>query len=287
MRMDAECVPCLLGRVLYETRLCLPDKKEEVMEECLKVLCREFRPGVNSAQVATRVHKRAYELLCSDPYKDLKKKSNLAAASLLERAKDFVSKSKDRLEAACLCSIAGNVLDFGIRMSVERPDAFADAFDSIIAQGLNVNDVQSMRKILEEAERIVYLFDNCGEIIFDKLLIEEVKSFGTKVTGVVKGKPILTDATWEDAVETSVASILDKLETTGMFAIGVDVSRLHPFLRKQFEDADLIISKGMANFEALSDCSFAPVAYILRAKCRPVAHAIGANINDNVVRVVL
>jgi len=286
MQMDAECVPCLLGRVLYETRLCAPERKEEVMVECLKILCEKFKIGVNSAEVATHVHRRAYELLCPDPYIDLKKKSNLAAISIFERARSYVYSASDRLKAACLCSIAGNVLDFGIRASVVGPELFSNAFESIIAQGLDLDDTPRMKRILEDADNVVYLFDNCGEIVIDKLLIEQIKSFGVKVTGVVKGEPILTDATQEDAIETSVASLVDDLDTTGMFAIGIDVSRMSVDLRKKFEDADLIVSKGMANFEALSDHAFKPVAYILRAKCRPVARAIGAKINDNVVKVI-
>ncbi|MDH7508773.1 MAG: ARMT1-like domain-containing protein [Methanomassiliicoccales archaeon] len=286
MQMDAECVPCLLGRVLYETRLCAPDRKEEVMVECLKTLCEKFRIGANSADVATHVHRRAYDLLCPDPYKDLKRKSNLTALSMFERARSYVYSANDKLKAACLCSIAGNVLDFGIRASVEGPELFSNAFDSIVAQGLDVDDTPRMKRILEGADSVVYLFDNCGEIVFDKLLIEQIKSFGAKVIGVVKGEPILTDATREDAVETSVASLVDDLDTTGMFAIGINVLRMSAELRNKFEKADLIVSKGMANFEALSDYAFKPIAYILRAKCRPVARAIGARINDNVVRVV-
>ncbi len=97
MQMDAECVPCLLGRVLFETNLCAPERSGRIMRDCVKILGERFEAGVNSAEVATAVHRRAYDLLCPDPYADLKRRSNLVAQSLYEKAKDFVERAGDRL----------------------------------------------------------------------------------------------------------------------------------------------------------------------------------------------
>jgi len=287
MQMEAECVPCLLGRVLFETDLCAPEKKAKVMRECVKVLCEKYRPGVNSAVIATMVHRRAYDLLgCRDPYADLKKRSNEIAEDIFERAKDLVRVAKDPLETASLVAIAGNVLDFGISSSLGNPERLADNFDSLVNQGLSINDVPRMREILENAESIVYLLDNCGEVVFDRLLVGELKWFGVEVVGVVKGEPILTDATEEDAVSSGIHGLFDELLSTESFAVGIDLKRIGKRLKRKLEEADLIVSKGMANFESLSDGELRPIAYLLRAKCLPVANAVGANKEDNVVRVV-
>lgn len=284
--MDAECIPCLLGRVLFETNLCAPEKKVEVMRACVKVLSGRYRPGVNSAVTATAVHRKAYGLLaCKDPYADLKKRSNEVAERIFVKARHFVERSKDPLEAASLVAIAGNVLDFGIGAALSNPERLADEFDTLIGQGLAVNDVPRMREILEKAENVVFLLDNCGEIVFDRLLVAELKWFGVRVVGVVKGKPILTDATREDARSTGIDKMFDEVLTTGSFAIGIDLTRIGKRLRKELKGADLVISKGMANFESLSDEDIRPIAYLLRAKCLPVARAIGANKEDNVVKV--
>jgi uncharacterized protein with ATP-grasp and redox domains len=286
MQMEADCIPCLLGRVLFETNLCTPEKKSEVMRECVKVLCVKYRHNVNSAVTATAVHRRAYDLLeCMDPYADLKKRSNEVAGGLFEKAKAFVESAKDPLEAASLVAIAGNVLDFGIGAALETPEKLASEFDSLVYQGLAINDVPRMKGIIENAEDVVYLLDNCGEIVFDRLLVAELKWFGVRVVGVVKGEPILTDATEEDAASTGIDELFDEVLTTESFAVGIDLERIGELLRKELKNADLIVSKGMANFESLSDTDLRPIAYLLRAKCLPVAKAIGAKKEDNVVKV--
>jgi damage-control phosphatase, subfamily I len=106
------------------------------------------------------------------------------------------------------------------------------------------------------------------------------------VIGVVKGAPILTDATEEDATSTGMVDMLDGLLNTGVFAVGLDIGRMGDRLREEMASADLIIAKGMANFESLSDAGYGPIAYLMRAKCHPVAQAIGASKNDNVARLV-
>jgi uncharacterized protein with ATP-grasp and redox domains len=286
MEMAPECIPCLLGRVLYEVELCNPRKSGAAMRDALTVLREGFEPGGNSAEVATRVHKRAYAVMgCSDPYHELKVKSQEIARELFPRAEALVETSPDRLRAAVLAAIAGNVMDFGIQ-GLDDPTALLRQFDGIVRQGLGVDDLARMRDLLSNAERVVYLLDNCGEDILDTFLVREIKSRGPQVIGVVKGEPILTDVTMEDLRRSGVDKEFDEIITTGMFAVGVNEKAMGNKLRKELENADLIVSKGMANFESLSESPFRPIAYLMRAKCRPVAEAVGAQKNDNVVRLV-
>jgi uncharacterized protein with ATP-grasp and redox domains len=102
---------------------------------------------------------------------------------------------------------------------------------------------------------------------------------------VVKGEPILTDVTMEDAKRSGVVEEFDEVLSTGMFAVGVDPDQMGDRLRREMEDADLIIAKGMANFESLGDAPYRPIAFLLRAKCDPVAKAVGTRKGDNVVRL--
>ena len=286
MEMAPECIPCLLNRVLYEVELCDPSRNGAAMRDSLRILREGYVPGANSAEVATRVHERAYKVVgCDDPYLDLKVKSQEVAMELFPRALCLVESSRDRLEAATLVAIAGNVMDFGIA-GLDDPTALSRQFDSLVRQGLNVNDLDRMRAILSKARRVLYLLDNCGEDILDALLVQEIKAFGPKVVGVVKGEAILTDVTMQDASRSGILKVFDEVLTTGMFAVGIDVERMGDRLRREMEGADLIVSKGMANFESLSDSTFGPIAYLMRAKCRPVADAVGARRGDNVLRVV-
>lgn len=256
------------------------------MKECLSVLARRFDARANSARLATEVHARAYEIIGSeDPYRELKVRADEVASMVLPRAEQFIEDSTDRLRAALLCSIAGNMMDFGTGKGFDDPEELYRAFDSIVHQDLDVDDVSLLHRLLGEAEKAIYLLDNCGEVLFDKLVVREIRRLGVKVKGVVKGAPILTDVTLEDAERESLGTVFDEILTTGVFAIGLDPERMDESLRSEMENAELIISKGMANFEALSDYDFRPVVYVMRAKCWPVAKAIGARKDDNVVRV--
>ncbi|KQM11902.1 hypothetical protein AOA80_05960 [Methanomassiliicoccales archaeon RumEn M1] len=285
MEMTPECIPCLLGRVLFESELCAPQLAAEAMREGLAALRENYVPGANSAEVATKVHRRVYDALgCEDPYADLKEKSDVVAASLLDRARDFIERSDDRLEAAVLVSIAGNVMDFGIP-GHDDPEQLRNDLDGILAQGLDINDVDRLRQMLGPGRTVVYLTDNCGESVLDRLLVEELRSTGTTVVGVVKGAPVLTDVTMAEAPRAGLDRAFDEILTTGMFAVGLDVDRANDRLRSLLDEADIIIAKGMANFESLSDANIGPIIYLMRAKCRPVAQAIGARKGDNVAKL--
>ncbi len=286
MQIAADCVPCLLNRVLFETELVDPAFKDEAMSVAVKILASGFRPGVNSASIATKVHRAVYDAIGSnDPYSELKKRANQIAQSLYPRAEAFVMNSSDRLEAACLMSIIGNVLDFGLGIGYDEPEDLSREFDSLVGQGLGVNDVDKMRELLVKGSTVVYLMDNCGEIVFDRLLVNELKGMGVRVIGVAKGEPILTDVTEADLSTTGMDKVFDETMTTGSFAIGIDTGLIGQALRAEMEKADLIISKGMANFESLSDQRYPRVAYLMRTKCRPVADAIGAKKDQNVVKL--
>ncbi|MGD0817806.1 MAG: ARMT1-like domain-containing protein [Methanomassiliicoccales archaeon] len=288
MQIAADCVPCLLNRVIFETELVDPALKNKAMAVAVKILAGGFRPGVNSAAIATEVHRAVYDAIGnSDPYSELKERANQIAVSLYPRAEAFVKNSPDRLEAACLMSIIGNVLDFGLGIGYDEPEDLSRKFDALVGQSLGVNDVAKMDAFLGKGSSVVYLLDNCGEIVFDRLLVNELKNRGARVVGVVKGEPILTDVTKADLLTTGMDKAFDVCMTTGSFAIGIDTKQIGEPLRKELEQADLIISKGMANFESLSDQRYPRVAYLMRTKCQPVADAIGAGRDQNVVKLFI
>ncbi|KAF5052505.1 hypothetical protein DSECCO2_408110 [anaerobic digester metagenome] len=285
MDFSAECAPCLLRRILFQTRLVDPSREEEVMSSCLRLVAEGWEPGVNSAALATKVHRRCYDILgVEDPYAALKAESNRVALSLLPRAEELVAGSADRLKTACLVAIAGNVMDFGIG-GYERPEELRHLFDELVSEEPEPNDVERLRTLLKNAKEVVYLFDNCGEIVLDLPLLRELKGMGIRVTGVVKGEPIISDATWEDLSISGADKVIDEGMTTGVFAVGLDLDRAPEQLREAIGRADLVIAKGMANFEVLSGTEIRPIVHLLRSKCRPVAKAIGARKDRNVIRV--
>lgn len=272
--MYPNCIPCLLSRVLYETNLVNPKLADKTIKNALKILAKEYSENANTCDVATLVHRKTYATLKNfDPYKKLKKRSNKIAFELLPKAEKLIENSEDKLKTAILCSIIGNVLDFGIKTKFSSPEQLKKEFDVLFKEGLYCDDVDKIRNHLEKIgkPKILYFADNVGEIVFDKLLCKELKKFNAEIVFVVKGKPILTDAVLEDANEIGIKEFVDKILTTNSNAVGINFKEISKELRRELKNSDLIICKGMALYESFSEKNFKPIVYLLRTKCDPVA----------------
>ena len=286
MKMKPRCVPCILNRVVYESELVIKEQKkmEEVMKKVVKKISELYGSGLSSAEIATQIHGLAYELIGNrDPYKELKERSNEIALKLLPKAERFIESSKNKIEAAMLISIAGNSIDFGIAGSAASPEELERKFDDLVKQGLYHNDFKKMEKYLNG--NIVYFTDNCGEIVFDKLVCRELKKIANHVTIVPKKYPILTDATYQDVKKLGFDEIVDEIITTGGFAVGVDFESMPEKLKNRIGEADIIISKGMANYEAFSEANYRPIVYLLRVKCKSIAEDMGLPVNVNAIKL--
>ncbi|MEM3444747.1 MAG: ARMT1-like domain-containing protein [Thermoplasmata archaeon] len=286
MKIRAECVPCLLGRVLYETNLVNPELGLEVMAEACEILGRLLTKESVSSEVATEVHAAAYRKVGPDPYKELKKSANMAVKEMVPAILERAEREKDRFRFLTLCAIAANTLDFGIRGGLRDVEHLRTEFWSIVSSGFGIDHTEKIKSLIP-AGRILYFTDNCGEIVLDGLLIDEIRKFNPEYIGlVVKGVPVLSDATMEDVLELKLNEKVDEVLTTKGFAVGVNVHDMGEGLEAKLRSSTLVIAKGMANFEALSETGIRPIAYLLRAKCRPVAESIGAKINENVARLL-
>ncbi len=282
MRPQPECLACIFRRAVFEANLVNPDKAIDVVKALLSLLCDEFDENKLSIKVWTKVHAKVNEILgTDDPYKELKRRSNDIAMKMFPKALEYYEKSEDKLRAAELLAIIGNVLDFGV--GVNSPEEFEKVFTSLINGGIGYDDTEKLKKHLRG--HIVYITDNCGEIVFDKILVRELKKYAKKITLLVRGMPILSDATREDVAYVGLDKEVDEIRDTGMFAVGIDMDLASEELKELLYSADLIIAKGMGNYEALSESDLRPIAYLLRTKCDPVARDIGVPKGINVVKV--
>jgi uncharacterized protein with ATP-grasp and redox domains len=284
--MTPECVPCLIRRVLFEAEEVDDSFSVRAVKNASRMLGELFGEDVCSATVATQVHRETYRLLgTKDPYSVLKKKSNDVALEVYPFAEKFVRSSKDPLRAAFLCSILGNVLDFGIGAGYDDPARLKKEFKNLLKEGLGHDDTRRIKTLLRKSEKVVYLGDNCGEIVLDRLALEELKKFDIDLTLVIKEEPILADATKRDISALGIECIVDRIVEAPGFAVGIDLDSLNGKFGKTMRNADLIIAKGMANFESISETDLAPVAYLLRTKCSPVANAMGLKKDINAVKL--
>jgi damage-control phosphatase, subfamily I len=286
MKMKARCIPCLLNRVIFEAELTDADykKQEDIVKNAARIILDNYGKGKSSAQIATLVHKAAYDMLGnSDPYSKLKKRSNEIARKLLPEAERFIDESDDRLESAILCSIVGNSIDFGIEGSASSPEELEIIFGNELIKGLHHNDLKRAKKYMKGD--VLYFTDNCGEVVFDKLVCRELKKQGASITLVVKGEPILTDATYDDVESLNFGDVVDDIMTTNSFAVGIDFDSITDELKHKLENTSLIICKGMANYEAFSEKPYKPIFYFLKAKCMSIAEDMNLPLGANAIKI--
>ncbi len=280
MRFYPGCTDCLISRVEYESRLRVddPTRVSEIVAACRDLLQRISAEPVPAPVIASRVHRLAYEMIGdADPYRSLKKANNEDAAAVALAVRGDLSTFRDLV----LASVIGNTLDYGSKAHTVT-DNFVAFFRREFAAGLTVDDTGAMEPL---TSRVVYLADNCGEIVFDALLADHLKANGSHVTFAVRGAPILNDATIEDAVALGLDRRIDLLATTtdGIAELGLNRDIAPPALTDALDRAALVIAKGMANYESLSDQhDLPPVAYLMSVKCNPIGMDIGAPVGSRI-----
>lgn len=287
MKISPLCPSCLLGRVYYEAKLVTEDDKtlRTCVEEALRILAENFPLQPINAHLATKIHRKVYEVLgVEDPYRKVKEKANETAKLTLPYAERILENSEERFRTAVILSIVGNNFDYGVQGHRVEESDFFDFLERKLAQGLAVDDTERIEELC--SGKVVYITDNAGEIFFDTLLMREVASRCERLTVVVRGRPIISDATLEDALLAGVDRIADEILTNGEGAIGIIPEELPEKTMLRLEEADIVIAKGMANYECLSEGIWKPIAFLLTAKCEPVARDIGVEVGEMVAKVV-
>lgn len=263
MQTYLDCVPCFARQALQATRFVLDDPAEQ--EEVLRELLREIA-SVDLSQpppvMAQRIHRRLRELTGSaDPYRAVKDHHNRVALALLPGLRQAVQQSPDPLGLAVRYAIAGNVIDLGARDGTSAQEIQA-ALHSVLEQPLH-GDLEGLRQAIAQAGSILYLADNAGEIVFDRLLIEQLPP--GRVTVAVRGGPVLNDATHEDARTAGLHELAEVVDS-GSDAPGTLLEDCSPDFLRRFHEADLVLAKGQGNFESLSEAP-RPVWLALQIKC--------------------
>lgn len=214
----------------------------------------------------------------SDPYLDVKNSTNTLALQMYPDLKERIDTSTDPLETAIRLAIAGNIIDFGVNSALESRQV-----ERILSQSLtdplDRESLETFKHALSQADKILYLSDNAGEIVFDRLLIERLPY--EKITFVVKGGPILNDAVMDDAQIVGLTDMVDVIDN-GSDAPGTILESCSAMFRRRFDESDLIIAKGQGNYETLSDID-KNIFFLVRPKCRVLARHLGREIGSLVL----
>ncbi|MGC9455072.1 MAG: ARMT1-like domain-containing protein [Phycisphaerae bacterium] len=280
MRTALDCIPCFLRQSLEAARFVSDDEAihHSVMRGVLRMTA-EMDLTEPPPVVGARIHAMLRELTGNkDPYREPKDRFNRMAMELLPSLRRRVERSDDAFDTAVRLAVAGNIVDLGVNGAISERDVL-DEIDRTLATPL-VGDIESLRSAVADAESILYVADNAGEIVFDRLLIEQLP--GGRVAVAVRGGPVINDATREDALTAGLDEVADIIDT-GCDCPGAVLSLCGSEFIDAFERADVVIVKGQGNFEGLSDVP-RDVFFLLKAKCEVVASRVGVSVGTLVLR---
>jgi uncharacterized protein with ATP-grasp and redox domains len=266
MRVHLDCFPCFLKQSIIALRL--GTKDESLQKTILKSILEDVQKADISkppAYTTTFIHRKIRQLLGRDPFEGIKSEYNQIALGLYPSLKTTIEKSPDPLWTSTRLAIAGNIIDFGIFTSIDIEGTIRMALNNPLA----VDDYNSFRNAIFIADKILYLTDNAGEIVFDRLLIETLISHGKKVKAVVKGSPVINDSTMDDAIESGLTKVCEVIDN-GSEAVGTILDWTSPAFQKTFKDAQMVISKGQGNFETLID-NEKKIFFLFQSKCDVVS----------------
>ena len=271
MRSFLDCVPCFVRQALDAARFATDD--EAIHEQVLRAALRsasELDLHTTPPAMGQQLHRLIRQLTGNpDPYRGVKERFNRAALRLYPGLKRRVEASADPLETALRVAIAGNIIDFAIDSRLDELNIGQVVEDALTAP-LN-GDVSAFRERIAKAERILYLADNAGEIIFDRLLIEQLPL--ARVTVGVRGRPVLNDATMADAEVAGLTGLVEVVDN-GSDAPGTILEDCSEAFRRRFAQAGLVVAKGQGNYETLSEAD-QEIFFVLKVKCPVIAADAG------------
>lgn len=280
MKAELECIPCIMKQA-YNTAIRATD--DPVLIRKILNLTTDYVKVLNLGQTPADASNFAYKITSevtgiADPYCKEKRKFNDLCLSMVNELNNRIETSEDPLHTAIKGAIFGNLIDLGIgiKFDIERD------MEGIFEDPFAVDDYQEFKAMFDSGrKKILYLGDNAGEIVFDRLLIERIKD-EHEVTFVVKRGPVINDATMEDARYVGMTDIV-KVIDTGSDGIGIQWSSVSEEFMNSYKSANIIISKGQGNFETMSD---KPVNsfFLLRVKCDCVARELGVEFGDVVFK---
>lgn len=250
--------------------------KIELMEKIFKLLSEEYTEEANSNYLGSKIHRLIKkETGTYDPYKKQKYLSNKMALEFLPQAGEILDNS---LESYIKISIIGNMIDFG---AFQLNKDIKSLMKIALNNNLKINDTDKLELALNKYDEVLYLVDNTGEIVFDKFLLKKLKEYNIHITVAVKDKPIVNDACIEDAVNVGLDEYAD-IVSTGEDTVGIVYSEISDDFKEIFDRSKFIISKGLGNFEGLTelDLSDKEVFYLACAKCPVTAKMVNVNLND-------
>ncbi|MES9964520.1 MAG: ARMT1-like domain-containing protein [Candidatus Sedimenticola sp. 20ELBAFRAG] len=268
MRSKPECDQCFLRQAIHAAKLSnLDTGSTKRLISAVKDELAHTAVDVTPPVRASRVHAVVRSISGNpDPYRQAKQQATSHALELYPQLKQLLEQSDDPLDTAVRLAIAGNIIDLGVASHYDLEGSIR----RVLQEPLAIDHLDALREALDRVDSVLYLADNAGETVMDRLLIETI---GKPVTYVVKGGPAVNDATVEDAKAAGLDQVCN-ITDNGAAILGTLLEQVSPRFRERFDTAELIIAKGMANYESLSG-SDRPIFFLLQAKCPVISEHLG------------
>lgn len=277
MKTYLACIPCFMQQAYRTSKLATDDQKKikavlDSVGEMIKSVSMENTPP----ETGDVIYKKIREVTSNhDPYKEIKQKNIDEALELYADLKEIVKNSDDPLLTAIRIAIAGNVIDLGVNKKFN----IVEDLQKILKQDFAVFDYDAFREQLSQAKSILYIGDNAGESVFDRILIEQMHK---PATFVVREIPVINDCIIDDALASGLQDVAEII-SSGSTAPATILSLCNKEFLDRFKNADLVISKGQGNYEGLSEVNRS-VFFMLKAKCKVIANDLAVQENDIVLK---
>jgi len=279
LTIDPDCVTCIINQ---SQRVSEAINADEALSKKIYTtaiaMSKDFSPLQNPPEVATPLYEKMAELAGKkDLYDEVKKASTLKALSFVPLLEAEIDNSNEPLFTATKVAVAGNVIDLAAEVEFD----LHEELDKIFHTEFSVNDFPILQEKLSQASTLLYIADNAGEHIFDKIYIQTILKLypSLNITYMTRGNAIINDVTFEEAQEAGFEEVCNLL-SSGVNTPGFVYERANEASKKLFDEADLIITKGMGNYECLSDYGRKELFFLLKVKCNVVARSLGKNLGD-------
>ncbi|MGI6588875.1 MAG: damage-control phosphatase ARMT1 family protein [Peptococcia bacterium] len=282
MHFYFDCIPCLTRQAVDSVKMVTQDYI--LQEKIIRLVLREMEQldfSNNPPYMSRLIHKIIKEKTGHpDPYKEIKNHFNQDALNLYEYLEETVQNSPFPFEQAIRFAASANIIDFGLSSNITMKQVKKTLQDSLDKQ-IKGNTAHELAQEIKHAKKILYLGDNCGEIVMDKLLLTRMPR--EKVTFVVKGQPIINDAIMEDAEFAGITDLVRVIDN-GSDVPGTILKLCSNSFLREFAEADLIIAKGQGNYECLNEIKNKKIFFIFKVKCPVVADLTNCSVGDIVLK---
>lgn len=275
MKSEVECLNCIYNQIRRISKVATKEVQtmELIMKESAKYLSL-----ANLNLTPPELAESSYRLVNritrnEDPYKNIKQEHINIALRLYPKLKEMVEKSSDKLLESVKISIMGNAIDLGSTQDEVKID-----LDSFVNDDFELSDYEEFKLYIEKSNKILFIGDNAGETVFDRILIETLESCGKRVQYAVKSKPIINDATKIDAFNSGIKNVIE----TGSSMAGTILYTVNSEFLLEFQNAEIVLAKGQANYETLSDEEL-PIFFLLKIKCEPISRSTGYPLGTNIL----